>query len=207
MRSRVKRRRLATIVVNNDNLDSPYRIDRPMTESASVRQLEPHDAEAWALLRREALESHPFAFGSSPPDNQQELVDAAVARLAPSTDSAIFGEFAGTALVGIVGVSRLPGKKERHKAFIWGMYVTASRRRQGVAERLLREAMGLARSWAGVEQLHLSVSEFAPDARRLYAKLGFREWGREPRAICWEGRSADEAHMVFDLRAAAAAEA
>ena len=29
-----------------------------------------------------------------------------------------------------------------------------------------------------------------------------REWGREPRALGWEGQWADESHMVLDLREA-----
>ena len=65
---------------------------------------------------------------------------------------------------------------------------------------LLRTAILQARSWAGVEQAHLAVSEVAGGARRLYERNGFQEWGREPRALCWEGRWADESHMVLDLR-------
>lgn len=61
-------------------------------------------------------------------------------------------------------------------------------------------AIQQSRSWAGVEQVHLAVSEVAQEARRLYERNGFQEWGREPRALCWEGRCADESHMVLDLR-------
>jgi RimJ/RimL family protein N-acetyltransferase len=51
-----------------------------------------------------------------------------------------------------------------------------------------------------VELVHLAVSEVAGDARKLYESLGFQEWGREPRALYWDGRYADESHMVLDLR-------
>jgi len=33
-----------------------------------------------------------------------------------------------------------------------------------------------------LQLVHLAVSEVATDARNLYERLGFQEWGREPRA-------------------------
>jgi L-amino acid N-acyltransferase YncA len=79
------------------------------------------------------------------------------------------------------------------------MYVTAGNRQHGVGERLLRAAIEQARTWKGVQQIYLSVSDEAGSAKRLYEKVGFKEWGREPRALCWEGRYADETHMIFNL--------
>lgn len=112
----------------------------------------------------------------------------------------MFGAFTGASLVGIVGIARDTGYKERHKSLITGMYVTLGSRRGGAGSLLLRAAIDQARSWTGVEQVHLTVSEVAIEARRLYDKNGFREWGREPRALCWQGRCADESHMILDLR-------
>ena len=171
-----------------------------MTTTCTVRKLDHDDAEAWASLRREALESHPLAFGASVPDDPKFLVEFILARLDSTEESAVFGAFTDRAVVGIAGIRRDTGKKERHKAFIWGMYVTAGSRRCGAGEMLLRRGIQEARSWPGVEQVHLAVSDVATDARRLYEKHGFQEWGREPRALCWEGRCADETHMVLDLR-------
>jgi RimJ/RimL family protein N-acetyltransferase len=64
---------------------------------------------------------------------------------------------------------------------------------------LIRAAIEESRSWDGVSQVHLSVTEAADDARRLYERIGFREWGREPRALFWQGVYVDEAHMVLRL--------
>src|SRR5262249_18272829 len=159
-----------------------------MTMICTVRKLDSDDAEAWASLRQEALEAHPLAFGASIPEDPKTLAESFLTRLTSNEESAVFGAFTGDSLIGIVGVRRNPGGKERHKAFIWGMYVTAGSRRKGVGEMLLRMAIRQARSWAGVEQLRLAVSEVAEEARRLYEMNGFQEWGREPRALCWEGR-------------------
>lgn len=169
----------------------------------NVRKLHRGDAEAWASLRLEALQNHPWAFGSSVPDDPKLLADMIVPRLIAMEESAVFGAFdedTDDALIGVVGIVRNDGKKERHKALIWGMYVTASRRRNGAGQSLMEAAIQQARDWPGIEQVHLAVSEVTKEARRLYDRLGFQEWGREPRALIWEGRSADEFHMVLDLR-------
>ncbi|MBI3976447.1 MAG: GNAT family N-acetyltransferase [Armatimonadetes bacterium] len=165
-----------------------------------MRKLDHDDAEAWATLRREALEAHPLAFGASVPDDAKVLVEFIRTRLASSDESVVFGAFSDVSLVGVVGIARYSGKKERHKALIWGMYVAAGNRRHGIGEILLHTAIQQARSWQGIEQVHLAVSEVASDARRLYERNEFKEWGREPRALCWEGRCADETHMILDLR-------
>jgi len=151
------------------------------------------------VLRREALEAHPLAFGASVPEDISVLAESVRPRLSPNDESAVFGAFDAGFLIGIVGIVRNTGIKEHHKSLIWGMYVTAGSRRRGVGELLMRAALEQARSWSGIELVHLAVSGTADDARRLYERLGFQEWGREPRALCWQGCFADEVHMVLDL--------
>jgi RimJ/RimL family protein N-acetyltransferase len=112
----------------------------------------------------------------------------------------VFGAFLDVSLVGIIGILRDAGRKERHKSKIWGLYVTPESRQTGAGQMLLRAAIQQARAWTGVEQVHLAVSEVAIEAKRLYERNGFRAWGREPRALCLDGRYADELHMILDLR-------
>ena len=167
--------------------------------TSTIRRLTAGDAEAWAGLRRQALDAHPLVFGSAVPDDPAELVSSALARIA-AEDSVIVGAWGHAALVGIVGIRREFGPKERHKAFVWGMFVEPQHRRLGAGGQLLLAVTAEARAWPGVEQVHLSVSSVAGDARRMYERHGFRAWGVEPHALCWHGHYADEIHMVRDVR-------
>jgi ribosomal protein S18 acetylase RimI-like enzyme len=99
----------------------------------------------------------------------------------------------------MVGILRASNMKERHKAQIWGMYVTSACRRKGVGSALLDAAIEQAKRWSGISQVHLSVTEAAADAKRLYERAGFQQWGREPRALCVDGRFVDELHFVLRL--------
>jgi RimJ/RimL family protein N-acetyltransferase len=166
---------------------------------AVIRLLDPDDADAWAALRHEALIAHPLAFGASAPENPDDLVAVARERLAPSGDAVVFGALVDDRLVGTVGIRRQPGLKERHKGLIWGMYVSDAARRSGVGAALVKAALEHAGRMPGIVQVHLAVSEVAIEAQSLYARYGFRAWGREPRALCHEGRFIGELHMVVML--------
>lgn len=169
-----------------------------MAATHTIRALTNDDDAAWAERRLEALTAHPLLFGSAPPADPACLRDVFRQRLAP--ESVVLGAYDEQRLVGIVGVTRDDGAKERHKAFLWGMFVTPAARRHGVGRALLAVAIDHARTWAGVEQLHLTVSEAPGNAKVLYERLGFVAWGRAPRALLWHGASVDETHMVLDLR-------
>ena len=173
-----------------------------MSPTPQIRALVPDDAQALIALRAEALRSAPLAFAASPGDDQGFSPDAVRASLSGRDPSAVFGAFDATALVGMVGVVQLNRRKAHHNALIWGMYVSAKARRSGAGAALLAAAIDRVRTWPGVIQIHLAVSDAAPEALRLYERAGFREWGAEPRALQWEGRFVAEHHMVLDLEAA-----
>jgi len=163
----------------------------------TVRALIPNDALDLISLRKEALDGAPLAFGSSNEDDRLSVEFAQ--RALADENQAVFGFYEASKLTGMVGVIRLTKVKERHKADIWGMYVRPHSRRKGAGDALLRAAIQQAEQWNGVSQIHLSVTETAAEAKRLYERAGFQEWGREPRALCWDGTFVDELHMVLKL--------
>ena len=167
--------------------------------TCTIRRLSPSDAHAWAQLRQEALESHPLAFGASLPDDFSTLVETAIDRLAVCDESAFFGAFVDDVLVGTVGIRRDDGAKERHKCILVAMFVRTGNRRTGAGEMLVKAAVQHARSWNEMKQILLVVNDVAPEAKRLYEKLGFRVWGVEPRSLCWKSQYTDATHMILDL--------
>jgi GNAT superfamily N-acetyltransferase len=164
----------------------------------NIRRLRAEDAASLVSLRREALEADPLAFGASPEDDHFSL-EAARSSLADHQEQAVFGSLEDNDLTGMVGVIRASKVKQRHTGMVWGMYVTPRARHKGVGRALLEAAIQHARDW-GLEQLQLGVTEAAPIAKRLYETAGFRSWGREPRALHWNGRFVDEHHLVLELR-------
>jgi RimJ/RimL family protein N-acetyltransferase len=164
-----------------------------------IRPLCVDDAEAYLVLRQQALRDEPMAFLSSPEDDIARTVDAVRVQLRrPAHEAVVFGAFAA-ALIGIVGLHRDHHRKAAHKVHLWGMYVVPGHRRQGVAASLLAAALAHARALPGVAWAHLSVSATAPGARRVYERAGFRLWGSEPDALRHDGETAVEHHLAARL--------
>ena len=164
--------------------------DGDMSAGVDVRRLRVEDAAALVSLRREALETDPLAFGASIEDDRGLDLDLVRSSLADVGEQAVFGGFDGERLAGMVGVARASRVKQRHAGIIWGMYVTPRARSRGAGRALPDAAVEQARSW-GLEQVQLGVTEPAVAAKRMYVSAGFRSWGRQPRALHWQGRFVD----------------
>jgi len=168
--------------------------------SDRVRVLTSSDAGAYQRLRTEMLLDSPASFLSAPGDDIAE--DRAV--LAKKLDEAenkvlaIEGED-GAGLIAAGGIYRSPRLKMRHYAMIWGVYTSPAWRRRGCSRALMEGAIGLARSWDGVEMINIGVSVNAPSALRLYESLGFVAWGREPRVTRVGAETFDEIHLAMEL--------
>ena len=161
-----------------------------------VKRLLRPDAEALFRLRRQGLIEEPFAFLSSPEDDLASSPDAVRDQLSSwSSFSAVFGAFSDEILVGMVGLTRDRPVKAAHRACIWGVFVKAEFRRQGVGKQLLEASLNYARELDGVETVYLSVSEKTPEAKQLYESAGFEVWGFEPDCIRHAGESAREYHL------------
>lgn len=173
-------------------------------KATTIRSLNESAAEALFVLRREALTQAPLAFLASPKDDLASSVEAVRAMLTAAGGPTVIGAF-DKDLVGMAGLYRERHLKATHKVNLWGFYVQPRARRQGLGARLLSATLNHARQMAGVTSVRLGVSEAAPEAKALYEGAGFRVWGREPEAICHDGRMCIEEHMNLDLQTAQSA--
>ena len=161
-----------------------------------IRRLMPADAALYRDLRLEGLRLSPEAFGSIYEIERTEPLGWFAARLG---DAAVFGGFNGADLLGIAGFFVHRGAKEGHKGVLWGMYVRAAARKTGLGRRLAQAIIDHARD--RVEILELRVVAGNEPARRLYARLGFVEYGIEKNSLKHDGRYWDEVLMAKPLTA------
>jgi len=177
----------------------------------TIRRLVASDVEAFRALRLAALRGSPEAFGSSPEEAPD--LDGFRGRLAsPNTVFGAFreeappgeapsgetGSFGEGPLRGMAGFSRNTGLKQRHKGFLWGVWVDPALRGTGAGRALVEAVIAHARG--EVEALQATVVTGNAVARDLYHRLGFVPYGIERRALRVVGRDLDEELLEMDLR-------
>lgn len=113
-------------------------------------------------------------------------------------DSETMAAFEGAEILGVAGLRANQGPKESHKGMLVGMYVRPQARNRGVGRRLVEAVIEVART-RGVELLQLAVVSDNEPARRLYARLGFVEYGIEKKSLKYGGRYTDEVLMAKDF--------
>ena len=167
-----------------------------------IRTLRNTDAQAFQQLRLRALQDTPEAFGSTFEEDSAlplAIVGDRLEHTRTFPARVALGAWDGDALVGFVGCMQHSKRKTRHGAVVWGTYVAPEVRGARVGRRLMDHLVAEARRWPGVERLVLSVVERAAPARRLYASVGFIEFGREPDAFRESGVHDTALHLALPL--------
>lgn len=154
------------------------------------------DAGRYWQIRQTMLTDTPWAFASDPESDNSRDPTRFVERISKQYNEILAIADETGDLVATAGVVRRPRRKLWHRAEIWGVYVHPDHRGRGLGAAVVRAAMAEALDWEGVESVALSVSERS-DARRLYERLGFRQWGYEPDCLRLDGESYDEIHMLY----------
>ena len=160
-----------------------------------VRRLLPEDAARYREIRLEGLRVSPEAFGNTFEVENARPIELFADRI---RDSETMGAFEGAEILGVAGLRANQGPKESHKGMLVGMYVRPQARNRGVGRRLVEAVIEVART-RGVELLQLAVVSDNEPARRLYARLGFVEYGIEKKSLKQGGRYTDEVLMVKDF--------
>lgn len=93
----------------------------------------------------------------------------------------IFGAFAGERLVGMAGFAVYDRRKASHKGLMWGVYVQAQWRGQGLGKQLVENV--IAHAARHVIVLEAAVGLTNESARRTYHALGFKPYGIERKAL------------------------
>ncbi len=168
-----------------------------------IRRLVASYASAYRALMLDAYALHPDAFTSSVAERAALPITWWASRLAGGPDSSqlVVGIFKDDELAGAAGLSFEPREKVMHKATLFGMYVQAKFRRQGLGRGLVHSVLAEARARTGVRVVQLTVTHGNRDAHALYTQCGFVEFGWEPFAVNMGTGFASKVHMWCDLLA------
>lgn len=159
-----------------------------------IRKLKSDDWEQWNVVRTEALDAAPFAFGRS---NEDELptrkgkFESNINR----DDRFIIGAFDQGEMIGISGFFRHEPIKTFHKATVWSVFVKPKFQQRGLGRKIMEETLRLAWQMNGLEIILIGVSSDSLAAFQLYRSLGFAEYGREPKSLKYNGSYSDEILM------------
>jgi ribosomal protein S18 acetylase RimI-like enzyme len=170
--------------------------------SASVRQLEAADAEAFSALRREVTAENPVPMGLTLEEELTRPIDGFRAQLSFPEPNAAFGAFVDGELVGTAAVA-WPSKfaSSGHRVNLWGTFVSPRFRRRGLGRKLVEHAIAHAKS-NGVRRVNLTVYVPNDPAVCLYESLGFAYCGVEPEAVSLNGAFYDGQQMSLLLNVA-----
>ena len=194
-----------------DELPGPVHISRhslptnaKLPLAMELIRLSPANVCEYRSLMLEAYSLHLDAFTSSATERESLPLSWWEQRLSEGEDAneVVFGCVCDNQLAGVVGLAFERREKTRHKATLFGMYVSAGFRHLGLGGQLMKCALGYAKERHGVRVIQLTVSEGNLAAQTLYERSGFIQFGCEPYAIAVGNGFVSKIHMWCDLSGA-----
>lgn len=103
--------------------------------------------------------------------------------------------------LGVVSFARDGATREklRHKGILFRMYVADAAAGNGIGRALIQAVITRARALPNLEQINLTAVPTNERAVGLYTSVGFVAFGREERAIKYNGQYYDELSMALRL--------
>lgn len=160
-------------------------------------RLAPADAPEYRSLMLEAYSLHPEAFTSSATERESLPLSWWERRLSEGdhVNEVVFGCRCDDRLAGVAGLAFESREKTRHKATLFGMYVSADFRNLGLGGKLVTHALAYARARPDTLLVQLTVSEGNQAAKTLYERCGFAQFGCEPYAVAVGKDFVSKIHM------------
>ena len=163
------------------------------------RKLVESDWEQYSALRLFSLVHSPKSFENGVDDESTLSNEQWINRVTPSKNAFMVGAFDGANLIGVAGFSQAHKEKTKHKSYLWGVFVKEEYRGKHVATHILNKLVNFASENLEISQIQLTVGSENIAAISLYRKIGFNAYGTEIDAIRVNGKSYDEALMVYAM--------
>ncbi|URM30051.1 GNAT family N-acetyltransferase [Pseudomonas frederiksbergensis] len=163
-----------------------------------IQRLDTSHALDYRALMLEAYDLHPQAFTSTVRERATMPLSWWESRLSSKLD-VVFGAFEEGKLAGIVGLAFEPREKARHKATLFGMYVTGKVRQRGLGFQLVQAVLDEAQTRQGLRLIQLTVTAGNEAAFKLYQRCGFVQFGLEPLAVRVGEDYFDKIHMWREI--------
>lgn len=141
--------------------------------------------------------SDPVILRWFPMTDAKEIEDAVKIWLGYSKFQACFTAYVDGIPVGMSTLYLQTYQKFAHQC-LFAIIVDENYRNRGIGKALLEHMMKAAKDQFKIEVLHLEVYEGNP-AKRLYERMGFTEFGRQPKFIKMDGEYLDKIMMQKDL--------
>ncbi|MCR5671069.1 MAG: GNAT family N-acetyltransferase [Butyrivibrio sp.] len=173
----------------------------PDGQEVTIRSSGPEDAQK-VKLHRELTSAETHFMAREPEDgpfNLEKVVEG-LAVVAESERDFMVSAFIGDELIGDLGVTLVrPHVKYLHRAYL-GMSIRQAYTGMGLGSFMMQVALEQAKE-NGFEQVELGVFSDNDRAKHMYEKMGFKEFGVNPRAFkLKDGTYRDEIIManIFD---------
>ena len=129
---------------------------------------------------------------------ERKWLDGVFLRIRKKDEVMVVAEADGK-IIGNCGIRRREARKMMRHTGIFGISVLKKYRGRGIGETLTRKVLAQAKKEMGLRLVILSALANNPVAPDLYKKMGFREYGRLPKAFLFKGKYIGEIGMFREL--------